>query len=130
MKTLIGGAIAVVLGIIGIAAWFKYFLAILAGAIPTILLLGGALALYLGFDELKDTWKKEEPLPPSADTEQNVESYKRFGQIGFSVPIVMFQMVAVILESIEAFVFDLPPRSCSGYQLLNILLGDLDVADP
>jgi len=24
-----------------------------------MLLLGGGLALYLGFDELKDTWKKE-----------------------------------------------------------------------
>ena len=59
MKTLIGGAIGAVLGIIGLAIWFKAFLQLLAGVIPAMLLLGGCLALYLGFDELKDTWKNE-----------------------------------------------------------------------
>jgi len=75
MKTLIGGAIAVVLGIIGLSVWFKEFLQILAGAIPVMLLLGGALAIYLGFDELKDTWKKEETEDDttfqSTDTEES-----------------------------------------------------------
>ena len=61
MKTLIGGAVAAVLGLIGMSVWWKPFLQLLAGAIPVTLLLGGGLALYLGFDELKDTWKKEEP---------------------------------------------------------------------
>ncbi len=61
MKTLIGGAVAAVLGLIGLSVWFSEFLQILAGAVPIMLLLGGGLALYLGFDELKDTWKKEEP---------------------------------------------------------------------
>ncbi|MFH2066772.1 MAG: hypothetical protein ABIK15_16355 [Pseudomonadota bacterium] len=59
MKTLIGGAIGAVLGIIGLAIWFGPFLQLLAGVIPSMLLLGGCLALYLGFDELKDTWKNE-----------------------------------------------------------------------
>ncbi len=59
MKTLIGGAIGAVLGIIGLAIWFNAFLQLLAGILPSMLLLGGCLALYLGFDELKDTWKKE-----------------------------------------------------------------------
>ena len=43
MKTLVGGAVAVLLGIIGIAVWFDAFLSILAGAIPPVLLLGGGL---------------------------------------------------------------------------------------
>jgi hypothetical protein len=47
----------------------------LAGAIPVMLLLGGALAIYLGFDELKDTWKKEgiedDSTFPSVDTEES-----------------------------------------------------------
>ncbi|MBI9085536.1 MAG: hypothetical protein JEZ11_18205 [Desulfobacterales bacterium] len=60
MKTLIGGAIAAVLGLIGLSVWFSEFLQILAGAVPIMLLLGGGLALYLGFDELKDSWKKDE----------------------------------------------------------------------
>ncbi len=67
MKTLIGGAVAVLLGIIGIAVWFNAFLQILAGAIPPVLLLGGGLALYLGFDELKDSWKKDEGTDAPAD---------------------------------------------------------------
>jgi len=60
MKTLIGGAIAVVIGIIGVLVWWKSIFAILAGFIPVMLLLGGGLALYLGFDELKDTWGKSD----------------------------------------------------------------------
>ena len=59
MKTLIGGAIGTVLGIIGLAIWFKPFLQLVAGTVPIMLLLGGCLALYLGFDELKDTWQNE-----------------------------------------------------------------------
>ena len=73
MKTLIGGAVASVLGLIGLSVWFGAFLQLLAGAIPVMLLLGGGLALYLGFDELKDTWKKEDTMDapgPSDDSEQ------------------------------------------------------------
>ena len=60
MKTLIGGAIAALLGLIGIVAWFPQFLTVIVGTIPVMRLLGGALAIYLGIDELKDTWKQEE----------------------------------------------------------------------
>ena len=78
MKTLVGGVIAAILGVIGIVAWFPQFLVVLAGTIPAMLLLGGALAIYLGVDELKDTWKEAEtpvsdPAPPSED----VEKYKK-----------------------------------------------------
>ena len=76
MKTLIGGAIAVVLGLIGITVWFKPFLQLLAGAIPVMLLMGGALALYLGFDELKDSWKKEDTAPEVPESE-DTEKYKQ-----------------------------------------------------
>ena len=66
MKTLIGGAIAAVLGLIGLSVWFSEFLQILAGAVPIMLLLGGGLALYLGFDELKDSWKKDDSFDSGA----------------------------------------------------------------
>ena len=59
MKTLIGGAIAVLLGFVGLAVFFGQFVDLLAGCIPAILLVGGGLALYLGFDDLKDQWKKD-----------------------------------------------------------------------
>ena len=69
MKTLIGGAIAVAIGIIGVLVWWKSFFAILAGFIPVMLLLGGGLAIYLGFDELKDT-------PEESDDKIDDDQYK------------------------------------------------------
>jgi hypothetical protein len=75
MKTLIGGAVAAVLGLIGISIWFGEFLQVIAGTLPIMLLMGGGLALYLGFDELKDTWKKDDGLTTESATE-NVEQYK------------------------------------------------------
>ena len=83
MKTLVGGAIAVILGLIGIVAWFPQFLTVILGTIPVMLLLGGALAIYLGVDELKDTWKEgkegKEAETPVADSEpdEDVEKYKK-----------------------------------------------------
>jgi len=75
MKTLIGGAVAAVLGLIGISIWFGEFLQVVAGVLPIMLLLGGGLALYLGFDELKDTWKSDDTASPMA--EDNSEQYKK-----------------------------------------------------
>jgi uncharacterized membrane protein len=75
MKTLIGGAIAAVAGVIGMAIWFGAFLQLLAGAIPVMLLLGGCLALYLGFDELKDTWQRDSGVAP-AEASPDVDKFK------------------------------------------------------
>jgi hypothetical protein len=76
MKTLIGGAVAAVLGLIGLSVWFTEFLQILEGSVPIMLLLGGGLALYLGFDELKDTWKKGDTTETAAKADDS-ESYKQ-----------------------------------------------------
>lgn len=79
MKTLIGGAIAAALGLVGLVIWWGQFLMVLAGIVPAMLLLGGALAIYLGFDELKDTWKADEAVEPSAEDGEGeeVEKYKK-----------------------------------------------------
>ena len=78
MKIIIGGAIAVLLGLVGVGVWFPYLLAILKGSIPFILLLGGGLALYLGFDELKDTWKNEEGIEASpADDKERIADLEK-----------------------------------------------------
>jgi len=60
MKTLIGGSVAAVIGLIGLGIFWRDFFDLLAGAIPIMLLGGGGLAIYLGFDELKDNWKKDD----------------------------------------------------------------------
>ena len=77
MKTLIGGAIAAALGLIGIVVWWKEFLTVLAGTIPIMLLLGGALAIYLGFDELKETWKKDDVDEDAPAEDEDVGKYNQ-----------------------------------------------------
>lgn len=78
MTALVGGLVAVALGLIGLGMWWKQFLGLLAGGLPLLLLLGGALAVYLGFEETKDKFfKKPEPVyePPKA-SDAEVEKYK------------------------------------------------------
>ena len=75
MKTLVGGAVAAALGLIGLGFWWNQFLTVLGGTIPAVLLLGGGLAIYLGFDEMKDTWKKDEPVGSSVSSDE-MEKYK------------------------------------------------------
>jgi len=65
------------LGLIGMSIWWKPFLQLLAGAIPVMLLLGGGLALYLGFDELKDSWKKEDNTVDTSVSTDDTEEYKK-----------------------------------------------------
>jgi hypothetical protein len=80
MKTLIGGAIAAALGLVGLVIWWGQFLMVLSGIVPAMLLLGGALAVYLGFDELKDTWKSDDEAPeaaPESEEGEDVEKYKK-----------------------------------------------------
>ena len=77
MKTLIGGAVAAVLGLIGIVVWWGAFLMVIKGTIPVMLLLGGGLAIYLGFDELKDTWKDDAGDTDSVEKSEDVEKYKK-----------------------------------------------------
>ena len=55
MKILLGGIVALILGVIGLIGWWSDFLSILKGMIPIMLLLGGALAVYLGIEDIKTT---------------------------------------------------------------------------
>jgi hypothetical protein len=86
MMVFLGGIAAVFLGIIGIIIWWGPFLRLLAGAIPMMLLLGGALAAYLGYDEVKDKLpfgKKEEKdefavgKDDTAKYKEEAEKYKK-----------------------------------------------------
>lgn len=54
MSVLIGGGISVMLGLVLVVFWYKQFLALVMGAVPVLLIMGGALAVYVGLDELKD----------------------------------------------------------------------------
>lgn len=86
MKKLIGGAIAVLFGVYGLAVYFPPFLTLLAGIIPLLLIIGGGLTIYLNYEsnkpDMDDTCstnipspaKSQEPEPEPASTapEKNI----------------------------------------------------------
>ncbi len=78
MTALVGGLVAVALGLIGLGMFWHQFIDLLLGGIPFLLLLGGALAVYLGFEESKDKlFKKQEgSFEPPKMSEAEVEQYK------------------------------------------------------
>jgi uncharacterized protein (DUF3084 family) len=76
MTALIGGLIALILGFIGISIWWGYFLKALAAGVPIILILGGALATYLGIEEIKDRGSSETFEPESDDLKSEVETLR------------------------------------------------------
>ena len=59
MTLLMGGAIAAILGLVGLIVWIKDFLILLKGPLPLLLLLGGVLAAYIGFDEIQSKLREE-----------------------------------------------------------------------
>ncbi len=59
MSLLTGGAIAAVLGLISLIYWWGDFIDLIQGALPIFMLLGGILAIYVGFDEIQDKIREE-----------------------------------------------------------------------
>ena len=59
MQLMIGGIVAVILGVIGFAFWWSAFITILQGGVPILLILGGILAVYVGMDAMQDKMREE-----------------------------------------------------------------------
>ncbi len=76
MMALLGGLIALILGIIGIIFWWGYFIKALMAGVPVMLILGGALATYLGIEEIKDKGASETFDTGTGDLKNEVESLK------------------------------------------------------
>jgi hypothetical protein len=78
MKTLIGGAVGALVGLMFLVILRESFFDLLKGTIPFVLLLGGGLALYLGFDELKETWDNDNPDDaPQPEKDREIEDLKK-----------------------------------------------------
>ena len=73
---LVGGLVSLILGIIGIIIWWGYFLKALLAGVPAMLILGGALATYLGIEEIKDKRASESFETGTDDLKHEVESLK------------------------------------------------------
>ena len=76
MMALVGGLIALILGIVGIIVWWGYFLKALMAGVPVMLILGGALATYLGVEEIKDKKASESFDTEKDDLKREVDSLK------------------------------------------------------
>lgn len=77
MMALAGGLVALVLGIIGIVVWWSFFLKALMAGIPVMLILGGALATYLGLEEMKDKKAAESFDTDKDDLKREVDTLKQ-----------------------------------------------------
>jgi hypothetical protein len=82
MKVFIGGVAAAFLGFLGIIIWYDAVFRFIGGAIPLILLMGGLMAAYLGYDEVKEKLpfgKGEGAQEPAADSKlkEEAEKYKQ-----------------------------------------------------
>lgn len=76
MMALAGGLVSLILGIIGLITWWPYFVKALMAGVPVMLILGGALATYLGIEELKDKKAAESFDTEQSDLKQEVETLK------------------------------------------------------
>jgi hypothetical protein len=56
----LGGIIAIFLGVIGLIWWWTFFLKALAATLPALFIFGGAIALFIGISELRDSLKSKE----------------------------------------------------------------------
>ena len=70
MKILLGGIVALVIGVIGLVVWWFEFLRVLKGVVPIILVLGGALAIYLGIEDVKTTSTSPTPEEKPAEKKE------------------------------------------------------------
>ncbi len=70
--SILGGALAILLGLWGIMSWWWSFVELLKGSIPCFLIMGGLIALLAGISELKDeiAAKKEEKNKPAEEKKE------------------------------------------------------------
>lgn len=59
MSLLVGGVISAIFGLVSLIFFWADFMTLLKGAFPIFMLLGGALAVYVGIDEMQEKNREE-----------------------------------------------------------------------
>ena len=83
MKVFVGGVAAAFIGFLWAIIKYQDVLTFIGGAIPLILLLGGLMAAYLGYDEVKEKLpfpknrETNEPTGSDAKLKEEAEKYKQ-----------------------------------------------------
>jgi len=65
MWIILGGIVAIILGILGLIKWWLLFIKALAALVPFILVVGGVLAVIVGISSIKE--KTEEKRGEAAE---------------------------------------------------------------
>lgn len=78
MSLLIGGIISAILGLVSLIFFWSDFMTIIKGAFPIFLFLGGALAVYVGIDEMQEKNREERHRQEEklANAEKEIETIK------------------------------------------------------
>lgn len=73
MWIILGGIVAIILGILGLIEWWLLFLKALAALVPFILLIGGILAVIIGISSVKERAeeKREEAAEESTENDKS-----------------------------------------------------------
>ncbi len=73
MWIILGGIVAIILGVLGLIKWWLLFLKALAALVPFILLVGGVLAVIIGISSVKERIeeKREEAAEQSSTDDES-----------------------------------------------------------
>jgi multisubunit Na+/H+ antiporter MnhG subunit len=73
MWIIVGGIVAIILGVLGLIEWWLLFLKALAALIPFILVVGGVLAVIVGITSRgeKIEEEKEEVIEQSSESDKS-----------------------------------------------------------
>jgi multisubunit Na+/H+ antiporter MnhG subunit len=73
MWIIIGGIVALILGVLGLIKWWLLFLKALAALIPFILVVGGVLAVIVGITSRREKIEeeKEEVIEQSSESDKS-----------------------------------------------------------
>lgn len=100
MKKFIIGALVLLIGVPGFSFTFSNFLNVSAGLIPVLMILGGAIAVYLGIEELKQSDDSETTVEAERQhiekTEESSENSKKESE-----PVLDTQKIKPVPEPIE-----------------------------
>ena len=73
MWIILGGIVAIILGVLGLIKWWLLFLKALAALVPFILVVGGVLAVIVGISSVKERIeeKREEAAEQSSTDDES-----------------------------------------------------------
>ncbi len=73
MWIILGGVVAIVLGVLGLIKWWLLFIKALAALVPFVLVVGGIFAFIIGVSSVKERAeeKREEAVEQSSENDKS-----------------------------------------------------------